>query len=219
MRADLHVHSTFSGDGKQTVAEILTRCKELGIGAVAITDHNVFEAHKDAGALGSGIIIVPAMEVTSDDGHILAMGISTAIPRGRSVAETIEFIHSAGGIAIAPHPYRTWSGLGENNVREHDFDAVEIANGRSKRAGNVAAKRLAKLMAMPVVGGSDAHSSGAIGRAYTELPDDCQDYHDIIKAIIERRSRAFGTGQGSSRSARSGMVSVLRWSLRGFRRM
>ncbi len=219
MRADLHVHSTFSDDGKQTVAEILARCKELGIGAVAITDHNAFEAHKEAEALGSGIIVVPGMEVTSEGGHILAMGISAPVPRGRSVAETIELIHAAGGIAIAPHPYRTWSGLGERNTRENDFDAVEATNGRSKRIGNLRAKRLAKLLSAPVVGGSDAHYNEAIGRAYTELPDDCRDHHDIIRAILDRRTRAFGRGQGSSRSARSGIVSVMRWSLRGFRRM
>lgn len=219
MRADLHVHSDHSDDGKQTVEEILSRCKELGIGAVAIADHNVFEAHKDAEALGSGIIIVPAMEVTSEGGHIIALGITSPVPRGRSVVETIELIHANGGIAIAPHPYRAWSGLGEGNVRSNAFDAVEIANGRSRRAGNVAAKRLAKLMSLPVVGGSDAHYREAIGRAYTELPDDCQDCRDIVKAILERQSRAFGTGQGSSRSARSGAMSVMRWSLRGFRRM
>lgn len=219
MRADLHVHSTYSDDGKQTVEEIIARCKERGIGAVAITDHNIFEAHKDAEALRSGIIIVPAMEITSDDGHILAMGITSPIPRGLGVAETIRLIHDAGGIAVAPHPYRAWSGLGENNVRTNEFDAVEVANGRSKKAGNLAAKRLAKLLSMPVVGGSDAHAPDAVGRAYTELPDGCRDHRDVINAILGRRTRAFGNGQGSSRSARSGLMSVMRWFRRGFRRM
>lgn len=219
MRADLHVHSDHSDDGKQTVEEILSRCKELGIGAVAIADHNVFEAHKDAEALNSGIIIVPAMEVTSKGGHIIALGISAPVPQGRSVAETIELTHAAGGIAVAVHPYRARSGLGKKNVRNNEFDAVEIANGRSKRAGNVAAKRLARTLALPVMGGSDAHYTAAIGRAYTELPDDCQDYRDIIKAIRDRRCRTFGTGQSLFKSTRSGLVGVMRWSRRGFRRM
>jgi len=213
MRADLHVHSTYSDDGRQTVEEIIARCKELGIGAVAIADHNVFEAHRDAEVLRSGIIIVPAMEVTSDDGHILALGITSPVPRGLSVAETIRLIHEAGGIAVAPHPYRAWSGLGENNVRTNEFDAVEVANGRSKKAGNLAAKRLARVMSMPMVGGSDAHAP------YTEIPDSCRDHRDVINAILDRQTRAFGDGQGSSRSARSGMVSVMRWLRRGCRRM
>ncbi|MDW5562772.1 MAG: PHP domain-containing protein [Methanomassiliicoccus sp.] len=218
MRADLHVHSTHSDDGRQSVEEIIVRCKELELGAVAISDHNVFEAHKEA-TVGAGIIIVPAMEVSSTGGHILALGITEVIPRGRPVGETIDLIHAAGGIAIAPHPYRAWSGLGERNVRGHQFDAVEVANGRSKRKGNIAAKRLAKAMGLPMVGGSDAHYNQAIGRAYTELPDDCRDHHDVLKAIRDHRSRAFGSGQGLSRSAQSGMVSVLRWLRRGFRRM
>lgn len=219
MRADLHVHSTYSDDGRQTVSEIIARCKELGLGAVAITDHNVFEAHKDAAALDPGIIIVPGMEVTSDDGHILALGISSPIPRGLGVGETIRRIHEAGGIAVAPHPYRAWSGLGENNVRTNAFDAVEVANGRSKKAGNLAAKRLAKVLSMPAIGGSDAHRPEAVGRAYTEIPDSCRDYSDVIKAILEHQSRAFGDGQRSSRSARSGLVSIMRWFRRGCRRM
>lgn len=218
MRADLHVHSTHSGDGHQTVEEIIARCRELGIRAVAITDHNVFEAHKDAGTPPE-VIVVPGMEVTSDSGHILALGISAPVPKGLSVAGTIEAIHAAGGIAVAPHPYRAWSGLGEKNVRENGFDAVEIANGRSKRAGNVAAKRLARSMGLPVMGGSDAHSSDAIGRAYTELPDSCRDHRDVIAAILRRRGRAFGTGQGVSSSVRSGIAGIARWFRRGFRRM
>jgi len=159
------------------------------------------------------------MGIPPASGHILAMGITAPVARGLTVAGTIEAIHDAGGIAVAPHPYRAWSGLGERNIRENEFDAVETANGRSKKAGNVAAKRLARSMGLPVVGGSDAHRSDAIGRAYTELPETCRDYHDVIEAIMDYRSRAFGNGQGSSRSASSGIASIMRWSRRGFRRM
>lgn len=219
MRADLHVHSTYSDDGHQTVEEILARCRELGIGAVAICDHNVFEAHRSAAAQGSDIIVVPAMEVTSDGGHILALGIDAPVARGLTVRETIEAIHAAGGIAVAPHPYRAWSGLGEDSVRSNDFDAIEAANGRSKKAGNVAAKRLAKKLCLPAIGGSDAHKLEAIGRAYTELPDGCHEPNDVIRAIMDRRCRAFGSGHSQSRSAWSGIIGIARWFRRGCRRM
>ncbi|MBI0583905.1 MAG: CehA/McbA family metallohydrolase [Methanomassiliicoccus sp.] len=219
MRADLHVHSTYSDDGRQTVAEILARCKELGIGAVAISDHNVMEAHKEADTLGSGIIIVPAMEITTEAGHVLALGIREPVARGLPVGETIGLVHAAGGIAVAAHPYRAWSGLGEQNVMGHDFDAVEISNGRSKRIGNLRARRLAKRMCLPGTGGSDAHNVQSIGRAFTEVPDSCRDHEDVIKAIMDRRCRAFGSGQGTSGTAGTGIRSVLRWFRRGFRRM
>jgi len=197
----------------------LARCKELGIGAVAICDHNVFEAHRSAAALASDIIIVPAMEITSDGGHILGLGIAAPVARDLTVRETIESIHAAGGIAIAPHPFRAWSGLGEDNVRSNGFDAIETVNGRSKKAGNLAAKRLAKKLCLPAIGGSDAHRTDAVGRAYTELPDSCRSSDDVIRAIMERRCRAFGTGHSTSRSIWSGAVGIARWFRRGCRRM
>jgi predicted metal-dependent phosphoesterase TrpH len=219
MKADLHVHSTHSSDGRQTVEEIIARCRELGIGAVAISDHNTFEAHQERKRSPSEPIIIPAVEVTSEGGHILALGVKELVPRDLSVGETIEHIHAAGGIAVAVHPYRRWSGLGERNVTDYMFDAVEVANGRSKRSGNVAAKKLAQKLGLIEVGGSDAHEVHSIGRAYTEVPDDCRDHLDVVRAIIEGRCQAFGTGQSWYMSLASAIRNVSRWLRRGFKRM
>jgi predicted metal-dependent phosphoesterase TrpH len=219
MKADLHVHSTHSGDGRQTVEEIIARCRELGVGAVAISDHNTFKAHQGEVRSIPGLIIIPAVEVTSLGGHINALGVSELIPRDRGVGETIERIHAAGGIAVAVHPYRKWSGLGEKNVIEHRFDAVEVANGRSKRSGNLAAGRLARRLGSAEVGGSDAHESPSIGRAYTEVPEDCRNQEDVIRAIIEGRCKAHGTGQPWYLSFVSAVRNVARWLRRGLKRM
>jgi predicted metal-dependent phosphoesterase TrpH len=218
MKADLHVHSTHSDDGRQTVEELLRRCEELGIGAVAITDHNTLQAHLNGGPV-SKIIVVPAMEITTEQGHVLALGIREEVPRGLSVVETVERIHRAGGIAVAPHPFRWFSGLGESNVRGNDFDAIEVFNGRSKKGVNARARRLAKKMALPGVGGSDAHNDRSIGRVYTEVPDDCRTYQDIIRAIKDRRCKAVGTNLTPSQSLGRGARSLTTWFGRGFKRM
>jgi predicted metal-dependent phosphoesterase TrpH len=201
------------------VEEIIARCHELGVGAVAISDHNTFRAHEGADRSTPGLIIIPAVEVTSLGGHINALGVRELVPRDHSVGETIEHIHAAGGIAVAVHPYRKWSGLGEKNVTEHRFDAVEVANGRSKRSGNLAAGKLAHGLGLVEVGGSDAHESRSIGRAYTEVPDDCRDHEDVIRAIIEGRCKAYGTGQTWYVSFASAVRNVARWLRRGFKRM
>ena len=124
MKADLHVHTMFSKDGRTTMEQLLNRAEELGIGCIAVTDHNEFKAYdllKDNGK----IIIIPAEEVSSAEGHIVALGIDRQIPPRKSIQETIDLIHEAGGYAFAVHPYRWWSGLGEKNTLAYDFDGEE----------------------------------------------------------------------------------------------
>jgi predicted metal-dependent phosphoesterase TrpH len=219
MKADLHVHSTHSDDGRQTVEEILKRCEELGIGAVAITDHNTLKAHTGEKHEGTNVIIIPAMELTTEDGHVLAYGLTEEIPRGLTANETIQRIHAVEGIAIAPHAYRLWSGLGEDNIRSNHFDAIETINGRSRKGANNKAKRLAKELGLPGVGGSDAHNVASIGRACTEVPDDCRTPGEIIKAIKDNRCEAVGTDLSSSRSVSHGAMTISQWFRRGFKRM
>jgi predicted metal-dependent phosphoesterase TrpH len=220
MKADLHVHSTHSEDGKQTVEELVKRCGELGIGAVAITDHNTMGAHQDLGRMSTrNLIIIPATEITTTGGHILALGIKGEIPRGLTVTDTLHHIHQAGGIAIAPHAYRMWSGLGEKNIRNNSFDAIEVINGRSRRRGNLRAKRLASSLGLPGVGGSDAHNNISIGRAFTEVPDTCRTWQDIIASIKAGNCSAQGNDLSSSSSFSHAIRNMSNWFRRGFRRM
>jgi predicted metal-dependent phosphoesterase TrpH len=220
MKADLHVHTSHSDDGRQTVEELVKRCTELGIKAVAITDHNTMAAHSETKSFaGESLIIVPAVEITAEGGHILAYGIEGEVPRGLSVAETIEKIHRVGGIAVAPHPYRRFSGLGEDNVRENHFDAIEVINGRSRKGVNDMAKRLAESLHIPQVGGSDAHNVKSIGQVYTELPDRCKTWQDILEAVRSGECSAEGKGMTSSMSVSNNFRNFSKWLGRGFRRM
>lgn len=219
MKADLHVHSTFSSDGRQTVEEILARCVELGIGAVAISDHNSIESFQVVGRLCPTVIVIPAVEVSTKDGHVLALGVRDLVPRGLTLKETIDAIHGNGGVAVAAHPYRKWSGMGERNAMDNVFDAMEVANGGSRRSGNKKARRLAESLGRVGVGGSDAHNRESIGRAYTEVPDDCRSPSDVLHAILEGRCRAVGQGQSWFQAIPTGLKSIVRWLRRGLRRM
>ena len=96
MKADLHVHTCYSNDGRTTPEELVEYAVANGIGCVAVTDHNSFEAYdvlKDNGK----VIIIPAEEVSSSEGHIVALGIDRLIPRGLSIQETIDRIHREAG--------------------------------------------------------------------------------------------------------------------------
>ncbi|MCL2786269.1 MAG: PHP domain-containing protein [Methanomassiliicoccaceae archaeon] len=216
MIADLHIHSSYSSDGRSSVSEILKAAEMRGLGCIAITDHNVFRAHEDV--YDGNVIIIPAEEVSSSDGHILAYGINAEIVRGKGVEETIDMIHDAGGIAVAAHPYRWWSGLGESNVTER-FDAIETFNARSTEGSNGRAVRLAEKMNKPFTGGSDAHNAACVGDAYTELPDGVSDWEGVIKEILAGNVKVAGRHRARTDTVKYGYKSITEWIGRGFRKM
>jgi len=217
MKADLHIHSAFSKDGLSTVKEIIEAAKAKGLGCIAIADHNSFEAYEEA-SKSEGIIVIPAEEVSSSEGHILAYGINCEIPRGKGVLETIDMIHDAGGIAVAAHPYRWWSGLGEENVVD-GFDAIEIHNARSKKGSNRKAQKLAQKMGKPVTGGSDAHHAANVGDAYSEFNDNMESWEDIVKEIVAGNATTGGIHRTGPQTVKYGFKSITEWIGRGFRKM
>ncbi len=218
MKADLHIHTDHSPDGVSSVAEMLESARSLGMECIAITDHNTMAGYHEAKPHADGLILVPAMEVSSADGHILAYGLDKEVTAGMSVRDTVAAIHAAGGIAVAAHPYRTWSGLGESNVIE-DFDAVEVLNGRSAEKGNRSALQLARRMGKPGTGGSDAHKVEQMGDAYSILPSDCRDADDVINAIKQGKVSTAGGSRTAMGTLRYVYKAVSEWIGRGFRRM
>lgn len=219
MRADLHVHSIHSSDGKSTAAEILKEGEARGLGAIGFTDHNSIQGGQDALAIPTRLIVVRGVEITSKEGHILALGVGVEIPSGRSATETIELIHAAGGIAVAAHPGRIWSGLRPNSIRGHEFDAIEVHNARSTAGLNRKARAMAEDLKVPVTGGSDSHHFSTLGGGYTILPDDCRTEADVIAAIRSSKAKAEGTSRTAVGTLRYGSKTIGQWIGRGMRRM
>lgn len=219
MKADLHVHTMFSKDGRTTMEELLEYAERTGIGCVAVTDHNEFRAYdllKDNGR----IIIIPAEEVSSAEGHILALGIDRLIPRDLSIQETIDRIHEAGGYAFAAHPYRWWSGLGEENTLKYPFDGIEARNGRSVPAANRRSERLARRVGKPMTAGSDAHTPRHIGEGYVEVPDDLETWQEVVQYIMENEAPIVCShSRHAKETLKYGFKSITQWILRGFKRM
>ncbi|MGC8598922.1 MAG: PHP domain-containing protein [Thermoplasmata archaeon] len=211
MKFDIHIHSKYSEDGIMEPEEIVRIAQKKGFDGIAITDHNSMEAYRNIRS--SQIEIIKGVEVSSCCGHILAIGIQEEIKRGLSVDETIDKIREQGGIAIAAHPYRYWSGLGEKNILNKRFDAIEILNGRSFKKDNLRAESLAKRMNLPGTGGSDAHFPYEIGKAWIEVKE------DPIDAIRNNNLKV----KGDSRNLMETFVYVYRsislWAMRGFRKI
>jgi predicted metal-dependent phosphoesterase TrpH len=158
---ELHVHSTYS-DGIPTPREIVEHAKHIGLAGIAITDHNAIEGAIKALKLDAeGLHIIPGVEVSAVEGHILALNVTEVIPRDLSAAETVERIHSLGGLAVAAHPYDRYRHSVGDLILKLEFDAVEVVNahtfGNKKDPVKTAVENDLKM-----VGGSDAHTLGEI---------------------------------------------------------
>jgi predicted metal-dependent phosphoesterase TrpH len=219
MKADLHIHSHYSLDGHSTPQEIVAMAVERGLGCVAVTDHNRFRAYHQIKDNEQGIIIIPAEEVSSAEGHILAYGIDREIPAGMSVPDTIAAIREAGGVAFAAHPYRWWSGLGEKATLANDFDGTEALNARSVRRANRLSTELAARIGKPVSAGSDSHSPRSVGNGYVELPDGLTTWQDVLAAVMDGKAAPRSSNRTFYWTLRYGFKSIGQWMCRGFKRM
>jgi predicted metal-dependent phosphoesterase TrpH len=204
-KADLHIHTTAS-DGTATVPELLKHVAQTtNLRMIAITDHDSIAGAKEAARLARqfGIDVIVGEEVSTADGHLLALFIDTFLPPQRPATETIAAIHAQGGLAIAPHPFdRSVPSLGRAGFL-HDgwnFDAIEGFNAGviwSQRSCNGVAQDAAVALGLPAVGGSDAHTLATVGLGYTLFPGTTTD--DLYRAIRAGQAgwggRYWGPGQ------------------------
>jgi predicted metal-dependent phosphoesterase TrpH len=185
IKADLHVHTTYSSDSLITPKDLVYYSKKQGLDAVAVTDHNKLEGAFKI-AKETDFLVIPGMEVSSSEGHIVALNVSELIPRGLSAAESVERIHKAGGVAIACHPYVLFKGCLKGNVCEA-FDAIEIINARAfpfKRSVKKATQTAERLH-LSQVAGTDAHYGPQIGYSYTLIETSEPTIDSIMEAIVQ----------------------------------
>lgn len=220
MRLDLHNHSRYSTDARVAPRDLVALARRRGLDGIAITDHNSVGALPEAAeAASEGFLIVPATEVSSQEGHILAYGVREAIPRDLTAAETVERVIALGGVAVAAHPYRFWSGLGPDVVRATPFPAYETQNARTLRRGNERARRLARVHGAGETGGSDSHFLHELGRAVTVLEAGPMGLEGVLQAIAQGATRAEGKDRGAGATVRYVTKCVGEWLLRGMRRI
>lgn len=221
LRLDLHTHSRYSRDSRSGVRAILQTAQRRGLHGVSITDHNSLKGSLRGAewATDLGLVLVRGMEISSSAGHILAYGLDEEVPRDLSPADTVERIRALGGFAVAAHPYRFWSGLGEANTRADAFDALEVLNARSITRHNAQAEGLAGELSLPGTAGSDAHHLEDVGRALVLLPEDLEDEAGILEALRRGEGRTAGVSRSGGRTLRYVGKAVGEWILRGFRRI
>jgi len=184
IRADLHIHTTYSPDASINPKTIVNQLyAHPYIKAIAITDHNTTKGYHKTRKLASpyqDILIIPGIEISTTEGDIIILGVTEPPPKPWTPENIINYTKQQNGTAIAAHPYRAY-GLGDQ-AKNYDFDAIETLNGISTPQTNKMAQKLAKTMNLPGVAGSDAHRVDEMWTVCTEVQASL-DIDEILTAI------------------------------------
>ena len=198
MRFDLHVHSNRSGDSLMSVSDIVEEAKRKKLDGFALTDHNTTAGNKEAAALAkkAGLVFIPGIEVSTQQGHLLGLGVKSTMRAWIPMEEAIAKIHDQGGLAIPAHPYDVMRRVMGGAFKGLDIDGLETVNGKTFIGNNKAAKA-ARELGLPSIGGSDAHTRAELGSAWTECGK------DVLAEIRKGKTKACG---GTSVAAFTGRI-------------
>jgi predicted metal-dependent phosphoesterase TrpH len=196
-RADVHMHSTYS-DGIGTIEQILRHVEHASrLDVIAITDHDVIEGSlraRDLWAKGRyRFDFVVGEEVSTKEGHMLALFIEKRIPPRLSIERSIELVHAQGGLAIVAHPLnRIFRHSCQREVLDRIYasddvwlDGIETWNASfcGIYANQLAMSTNREVYGWPELGNSDAHTLNAIGRGCTWFEgSNAQDLRTSIEA-------------------------------------
>lgn len=187
----MHVHTRYSNDAFITSRELVIYSRKRGLDGVAITDHDTVGGLREFSRI-KGLLVIPGVEITTSQGHVLAINVSTVVEGGLSFAETVERIHDAGGLAIVAHPTAFFKGIAEDQLG-HGFDGLEVINSCAVpfRFSVRRNRKIAAKLNVAQTGGSDAHYAPEIGMAYTLIEAETG-VDDVVETIRRGATTPFG---------------------------
>jgi len=199
MRFDLHIHTVYSKysfwkfESSIRPRDLIKKALERKLDGIAITDHDttkgIVTCLKENKSLGKKVQIIPGCEISSQEGHILALGIKEWNQKKHLPAiEVVEKIKDLGGISIAAHPYcinLIKKGV-HDLVNEMKLDGIEVLNFNNFKELNRKAVIAASKLKLGKTAGSDAHMIFDVGKVAT-ISDG-----DIIDSILKKRTRTSG---------------------------
>lgn len=190
-RADLHVHTSASPDGRSSLEEMARSARGAGLDALAVTDHNLCTPLPDR---LEGVLLIPGCEVSTRVGHITGLFLERPLPVWGEIPgpeEAVAAIRACGGLAVLAHPYQRPGAAPERLA--FPLDGLEAANARAcfkVPDANQKAAALARTRGLAAVGGSDAHDRAEVGSAWTALEAEALTLSALRDALASGRSRA-----------------------------
>ncbi len=194
VRIDLHTHSRFSADGISEPEGMVEAARRAGLDGLALTDHDTCEGveyflraglMREDGLPVDGFLIIPGQEISTAQGHLLALGVILPPMKRIDAREAVEEIHQRGGLAIPAHPYDGFrAGIRAPIMDTLPIDAVEVFNAASTLTRyNHQAACYAAGRGLPGIAASDAHHEEAIGVSHGAYEVDQLTVSDVLKAV------------------------------------
>jgi hypothetical protein len=161
-----------------------------------MTDHNTCDAvlymlekglMREDGKPVDGFLVIPGVEMTTAEGHLLCLGVILHDLKGAPAKEVCDIVHARGGLAIPPHPYDLFrAGIRQSVLETLPIDALEVFNSATTfKKYNRQAFEYAQMRGLPMTAGSDAHHEAAIGTAYTILNTDDFSVKGALAQIVK----------------------------------
>src|SRR3970282_200372 len=104
---DMHVHTVRgAADSSLTPDQLIEEAKRIGLSGVNISEHDrVWESRQiEEFRERSGLFVSRGMEVSTDMGHMIVIGLESYLPGIRRATELRRAVDEAGGFMIAGHP-------------------------------------------------------------------------------------------------------------------
>ena len=205
MLIDLHTHTRpLSWDSYLSPDDLVERSKQASLDGICLSEHDYLWDPADVIALGKrhNYLVMPAIEINTDDGHILVYGIDKYVYGMHRSGDLARHVNAASGAMVAAHPYRRQMPWYMDDERDyHDAlvrasknpayqhcVALEKLNGRGTVKENQFSAALCDFMDMPGTAGTDSHSRSDIGRVATNFE---RDVHDVVELIEELKAGRF----------------------------
>ena len=194
VRIDLHVHTRHSHDSAAPVDSVLQRCRDSGLGLVAVTDHDNIRGGLEAREKSNGFPVIVGEEIKTAEGDVIGLFLEDPVPPRLTPLETVKRVKDQGGLVGVPHPFDRVrpTAMGRRALLEilpwvdflEGYNAHTLLSRDNRRGVD-----FAEEYTVPVVACSDSHSALELGRTYTGVPGEELD----------------GTPEGLMRAIRSGV--------------
>jgi hypothetical protein len=200
---DMHLHTVKGGsDSSLTLQQLVQEAQRIGLDGVNISEHDRLwdAAELESFRRESGLFVSEGMEVSTDLGHIIVIGLDQYLPGIRRAAELRRVVSEVGGFMFVAHPFRHFfdpvhfrrdsrqppSPPPEEAARLPIFelvDELEVANGGCTPRENYFALLVARILGKRGIGSSDAHSTHGLGCFTTVFERPLADKRDLIAEL------------------------------------
>ncbi|ARQ70168.1 CehA/McbA family metallohydrolase [Streptomyces marincola] len=199
-RGDCHLHTVHS-DGRRTPADVAAAARAAGLDFIVSTEHNTSSAHGAwQGLWGDDLLVLCGEEVTTRNGHFLALGIDPGTfidwryrARDDAYDQFVRRIHRADGLVVPAHAHAVCIGC----AFKFGFtgaDAVEVWNGPWTAEDELSLASWDALLRdgrdwLPAMGNSDAHREpDVVGLPQTVVLADDLSRQAVLAGIRAGRS-------------------------------